>query len=233
MKSQCHADEVTPLRAGGNGGWDPDAEHHPDLECPQPAGYCGYEGTRRTMPMTDLIRFPDALRPAWVYNDDPARGMAPAEFLTGSEWGDWEGQLMVGIMSANQLWRLTINGQDNSTRQVEIAGNQRGNPFTPTRFRGLTLAPDNSLYVVDEGTDGSSIYRVVADSDGGGAPTPAPAPADAPPPPSGGPSTQPESGSGDAPSGAGGDDDAALGGKQSAAVGAVLALAAALALLAL
>ena len=119
------------------------------------------------MPMTDLQRFPNAMRPAWVYNDDPARGMAPAMFLNGTEWGGWEGQLLVGIMGANQLWRLIINDQQNSTEQIQIAGEEDGNPFTPTRFRALTLAPDNSLYVVNEAGEDSTIYRVVARSSGG------------------------------------------------------------------
>jgi len=57
-----HSDEVTPLVAGGNGGWDP--QQRPHLSCPD--GYCGYAGTATTMPMTDTARFPDAMRPSWT-----------------------------------------------------------------------------------------------------------------------------------------------------------------------
>jgi glucose/arabinose dehydrogenase len=56
-----HTDEVTPLVAGGNGGWDP--QQRP-LRCPD--GYCGYAGTATTMPMTDTTRFPEAMRPSWT-----------------------------------------------------------------------------------------------------------------------------------------------------------------------
>ena len=50
-----HSDELTPLVAGGNGGWDP--QNRPDLRCSD--GYCGYSGTPRTMPMTDTAAFPE------------------------------------------------------------------------------------------------------------------------------------------------------------------------------
>ena len=165
--------------------------------------------------MTDLIRFPNAMRPAWVYNDDPARGMGPAVFLTGANWGSWQGDLLVGIMGAQQLWRLEINAQNNSTRQIEVQGDEDGNPFTPTRFRALTLAPDNSLYVVNEDSEDSTIYRVVASAPGGGdAPAPASGAAPAPAPSSGGGSggggsgaNAPETGSG----GTGGGSSGAAG----------------------
>ncbi len=44
-----HSDEVTPLVAGGNAGWDP--QNRPGLSCPD--NYCGYAGDPTTMPMTD------------------------------------------------------------------------------------------------------------------------------------------------------------------------------------
>lgn len=93
-----HSDEVTPLVAGGNGGWDP--QNRPALNCP--GGYCGYAGTATTMPMTDLTRFPDALRPSWQ-NNGASQGMGPATFLVGTAWRAWNGRLLVGIMGGQRL----------------------------------------------------------------------------------------------------------------------------------
>src|SRR5690606_3663268 len=86
-----HTDEVTALVPGGNGGWDP--KNRPSLTCPD--NYCGYAGNPTTMPMTDTQRFPNAMRPSWVFNGPGGRGMGPATFLSGSQWRDWNGRLAV------------------------------------------------------------------------------------------------------------------------------------------
>jgi glucose/arabinose dehydrogenase len=90
-----HSDEVTPLVNGGNAGWDP--KDRPALSCP--GGYCGYAGSPSSMPMTDVARFPAALRPAWT-NNGASQGMGPAQFLDGAGWLGWNGRLLVGIMAA-------------------------------------------------------------------------------------------------------------------------------------
>ena len=140
-----HSDEVTALRAGGNGGWDP--KNRPALNCAD--GYCGYAGNPTTMPMTDLQRFPDAMRPAWT-NNGASQGTGPALFLTGDQWGAWNGRLAVGIMGGTRLDIL----------QLDNAGVGQGT--TPSglpsaRYRGLTQGPDGNLYVA---TDGGEIWRV-------------------------------------------------------------------------
>jgi aldose sugar dehydrogenase len=81
-----HSDEVTPLTAGGNGGWDPKPEA--GVSCAD--DYCGYisnkpDGT--PTPMTDTAKFPHAMQPLLVPND--SQGMGPCTFLTGSQWKGW------------------------------------------------------------------------------------------------------------------------------------------------
>jgi len=142
-----HSDEVTALRAGGNGGWDP--KNRPSLTCAD--GYCGYAGNPTTMPMTDTQRFPDAMRPAWT-NNGSSQGMGPAAFLVGEQWGAWNGRLAVGIMAGNRLDILAL----------DVGG--AGTGTTPSglpsaRYRALTLAADGSLYIV---TDAGEIWRVTA-----------------------------------------------------------------------
>ena len=141
-----HSDEVTALRAGGNGGWDP--KNRPALTCAD--GYCGYAGNPTTMPMTDLQRFPDAMRPAWT-NNGASQGTGPALFLKGDQWGAWNGRLAVGIMGGTRLDIL----------QLDAAGTGQGITRTglpSARYRALTQGPDGNLYVA---TDGGEIWKVI------------------------------------------------------------------------
>ncbi|MES3035412.1 MAG: PQQ-dependent sugar dehydrogenase [Gemmatimonadota bacterium] len=140
-----HSDEVTALRAGGNGGWDP--KERPSLNCAD--GYCGYAGNPTTMPMTDLQRFPNAMRPAWT-NNGSSQGTGPALFLNGEQWGAWNGRLAVGIMGGTRLDIL----------QLDDAGVGQGTSpsgLPSARYRGLTQGPDGNLYVA---TDGGEIWKV-------------------------------------------------------------------------
>src|SRR5687768_6530951 len=140
-----HSDEVTALVNGGNGGWDP--QNRPSLSCP--GGYCGYAGNPSTMPMTDVARFPNAMRPSWS-NDGNSQGMGPAEFLVGAQWGAWNGRLAVGIMGGSRLKILELNSAGTATSVIDAS-------LPNVRYRGLTLGPDGNLYVA---TDAGEIWRV-------------------------------------------------------------------------
>jgi glucose/arabinose dehydrogenase len=140
-----HSDEVTPLVAGGNAGWDP--QNRPSLTCPD--NYCGYAGNPTTMPMTDTVRFPSAMRPAWVLNTG-ARGMGPLAFLRGTQWKAWDGRLAVSIMAAENLRILVLDAGGTATSDATA-------PLPASRMRSLVQGPDGSLYIV---TDGGEIWRV-------------------------------------------------------------------------
>ncbi|MEX2198159.1 MAG: PQQ-dependent sugar dehydrogenase [Burkholderiales bacterium] len=141
-----HSDEVTPLVAGGNGGWDP--QNRLTLSCPD--NYCGYAGSVSTMPMTDVARFPTAMPPSWS-NGGASQGMGPAEFLVGTQWRAWNGRLAVGIMGGSRLAILELNAAGIATGSVDAA-------LPSVRYRALTLGPDGNLYVA---TDQGEIWRVV------------------------------------------------------------------------
>ncbi len=141
-----HSDEVTPLVAGGNAGWDP--QNRPGLSCPD--NYCGYAGTPTTMPMTDTARFPSAIRPSWVHNQG-ARGMGPATFVDGAQWKGWNGRLLVGIMAGDRVAVLELDAAGITTANSTAA-------LPSARSRSLVQGPDGNLYVV---TDGGEIWRVV------------------------------------------------------------------------
>ena len=141
-----HSDEVTPLVAGGNAGWDP--KNRVGLTCPD--NYCGYAGNTTTMPMTDTTRFPTAIRPSWVLNSGD-RGMGPALFLDGAQWKAWNGRLLVSIMAGRRIAVLQLDAAGMTTDDTTAS-------LPATRSRSLVQGPDGSLYVA---TDSGEIWRVV------------------------------------------------------------------------
>lgn len=134
-------DEVNRLVPGGNGGWDP---RHPDDH----ATYFQF------VPMTDLAKFPHAMRPVWRSGDDRTLAPSGAEFLEGPQWGSWDGALVVASLKARRLDVMFLNPDGtikHTWAEKQIAPVElNGQPRYP-RLRAVTLAPDgNSLYVATD-----------------------------------------------------------------------------------
>jgi len=164
-----HSDEITALEPGGNGGWDPRPNMAGRGDCPD--DYCGYEPFQMEamdpeeraayMPMTDFETYPDAMPPAWD-NDGLSQGMTANEFLTGEQWGEWDGRMVVGFMGigfgdtpVGQRIDLIDIAEDglsvNDVTEIDL-------PMERGRFRALEQGPDGALYAaVDEGY----IYRIL------------------------------------------------------------------------
>lgn len=144
-----HNDEVTPLVAGGNGGWDP--KPAPGVSCE--SNYCGYISNRpdgTPTPMTDLGNFPNAMRPSWTNNGN-SQGMGPCTFLSGEQWSAWNASLAVGIMGAQRLDILTLDSGGMTVEARTVTG------LPAARVRSLVQGPEGSLYVA---TDGGEIWRL-------------------------------------------------------------------------
>jgi glucose/arabinose dehydrogenase len=162
-----HSDEVTALVAGGNGGWDPRPNRNGRGDCP--GNYCGYSPNQMTavdpkeraafMPMTDLRAFPNAMKPAWN-NDGLSQGMSSATFLSGKQWKDWDGKMLVSFMGigihgtpvGNRLEVLDIGADGLSAKKTTVAL-----PVPAGRFRAAVQGPDGNLYVA---TDEGDIFRM-------------------------------------------------------------------------
>jgi len=165
-----HNDEITALVNGGNAGWDPAQNTGGRGECPDQ--YCGYEPNQKEAvdpairaaytPMSDT-RFDDLMPASWN-NNGFSQGTGSAAFLTGENWGIYEGRLAVGIMgiafgdtpegSRIDLISLTPDGLGiNGITQMPLG-------FS-ARFRGLVMGPDDALYVA---VDAGEIYKVTAES---------------------------------------------------------------------
>ncbi len=158
-----HSDEITALVVGGNGGWDPRPNTAGRGDCPD--NYCGYmpnqmEGMdpkerAKFTPMTDTKTYPDAMKPAWT-NNGLSQGTSSAEFLTGDQWGPWDGRLAVGIMGIG--FGGTPTGYRIDVIELKDDGMSAGEvvtmalPMASGRFRSVVQGPDGNLYAsVDEG----------------------------------------------------------------------------------
>jgi glucose/arabinose dehydrogenase len=144
-----HSDEVTPLAPGGNGGWDPAPTE--GVSCG--SDYCGYTSNKpdgAPTSMTDLARFPNALRPSWN-NRGVSEGMGPCVFLSGSHWKDWEGRLAVGFLRGARIELLQLDAAGMTTRTSTVAD------LPSQRMRSLVLGPDGTIYVA---TDAGEIWRL-------------------------------------------------------------------------
>jgi glucose/arabinose dehydrogenase len=144
-----HSDEVTPLQAGGNGGWDP----KPTAGVTCASNYCGYtsnkpDGTPTSM--TDLARFPDALKPSWN-NQGVSEGMGPCVFLSGKHWQAWDGRLAVGFLRGARIEILELDANGMATGKTTVTG------IPAARMRSLVSGPDGALYVA---TDAGEIWRL-------------------------------------------------------------------------
>ncbi|MEX0603235.1 MAG: PQQ-dependent sugar dehydrogenase [Marinobacter sp.] len=163
-----HHDEINALVNGGNSGWDPRPNMAGRDDCPD--NYCGYQPNQGEgmdpdereayMPVTDTETYPDAMKPAWQ-NNSLSQGIATAEFLTGEQWGGWDGRLVIGFLGigfggtpVGQRINLIDIAQDglsvNDVSELPL-------PMGSARFRSIVQGPDGDLYtLVDEG----DIYRI-------------------------------------------------------------------------
>ncbi len=163
-----HSDEVTALSNGGNAGWDPRPNVGGRKDCPD--DYCGYSPNQMGamppkqrsafMSMTDLKTYPKAMKPAWN-NGGLSQGMFTNAFLTGKNWKDWDGQMVVGYAGigihgtpvANRLEVLKISADGLKATKTDVSW-----PTATGRFRSAVMGPDGSLYVALE--DQGNIIKV-------------------------------------------------------------------------
>ena len=163
-----HNDEITALVNGGNAGWDPAEKIAGRDACPDK--YCGYEPNQMDAvdpairaaytPMSDT-RFDDLMPAAWN-NNGFSQGTGSAAFLTGENWGIYEGRLTVGIMGiafGDTPAGSRIDVIDLADDGLGIKGIVQMPVGFSKRFRGLVMGPENALYAT---TDEGEIYKISA-----------------------------------------------------------------------
>jgi aldose sugar dehydrogenase len=130
-------DEVNKLVAGTNAGWNP------------------VPGYNESVSMTDLARYPTAMRAVWS-SGSPARGTSGSGFVSGAQWKSWDGALIIGQLSGTRLIVLTFEASGALKAATPLYGE------LATRLRTPVQGPDGALYVTTDGTSGAGeIWRIV------------------------------------------------------------------------
>jgi aldose sugar dehydrogenase len=135
-------DEVNLLRSGGNYGWDPSR-----------GGTVG--GYDESVPMTDLERFPDAVPAKWQ-SGETTEAVCAATFLTGDQWGDLDGTLVITALKGAKVLLLTLT-DDGDVRSVAIP-KEFDNTFG--RLRAARTGPDGALYLTTTNGTDDKLLRV-------------------------------------------------------------------------
>ncbi|MFC4602879.1 PQQ-dependent sugar dehydrogenase [Rhodococcus kronopolitis] len=139
-------DEVNRLVSGGNYGWNPDA------------GDGSYD---ESVPMTDPDRVPGAISAVW--SSGPATiATASGTFVTGPEWGEWDGALAVGVLKGRKVLFLRL-APDGRSVIAETAPPELADAYG--RIRTVVAQPDGSLLVTTDNGDDDKVLRVTASTD--------------------------------------------------------------------
>ncbi len=135
-------DEINLLEMGGNYGWDP----------AQGGTVDSYD---ESVPMTDLDRFTDAVRPQWT-SGDTTEAICGAAFLEGDQWGELEGSLAVTALKGSKLLLYTLDEQG-AVSGVSVPPELDG---TYGRLRAARTGPDGALYLTTSNGDDDKLLRV-------------------------------------------------------------------------
>lgn len=128
-------DEVNHLVKGGNGGWNP------------------VPGYNQAVTMTDFS-LPNAYGSVWWSGNSFTLAPSGATFLTGSQWGSWNGDLLVAFLKDSKARVMFLDGAGNIVSASPIL--EHG-----IRLRSAVQGPDGNLYIAtDVGGGGGAIWKV-------------------------------------------------------------------------
>ena len=132
-------DEINLLVSGGNYGWDP---------------VPGYD---ESVPMTDLVKYPDAVEAKWS-SGEGTLAVSGGVFIEGEEWGAWEGRLAVASLKDRtlRLFDFAVDGTLLSEVVVTRLNSENA------RLRTPMMGPDGALYISTSNGGGTDkILKVV------------------------------------------------------------------------
>ena len=132
-------DEVNLLREGANYGWNP-------------VGSGEYD---ESVPMTDTS-IPGAVPAVWS-SGAPTLAASGATFLDGSQWGDYDGLLLLGLLKEQGVLALRLDPAGALVEQFRLPELDR----TQGRIRSVQQGGDGALYVTtDNGNGTDRLLRV-------------------------------------------------------------------------
>jgi glucose/arabinose dehydrogenase len=124
-------DEITPLRRGGNGGWNP----------------VGGGSYNESVPMTDTS-LPNVMRPVWR-SGCPTIAPSGGTFVNHRDWGDFRGRMVLAVLKDQHLRLINVARGSPDQGQVILQG--RG------RLRNAVPGPGGRLYIPVDANPGSII----------------------------------------------------------------------------
>ena len=140
-------DEINLLVAGKNYGWDP---------IPAESAQGTYD--EDTPPMTDLLKFPDAVEARWTSGESTI-ATSGGTFLEGDDWEEWEGRLAVATLRSRSLRIFEFTSSGNLVSHVVVPELLE----TYGRLRSPVPGPDGALYITTSNGGGRDrILRVTA-----------------------------------------------------------------------
>jgi glucose/arabinose dehydrogenase len=95
----------------------------------------------------------DYVAPAWA-SGTPTLATSGAAFLSDEAWGDWEGNLIVTTLKAEELRRFSVSADGEVTYQETLLDGRFG------RLRAATIGPDGALYISSSNGSSDRIVRV-------------------------------------------------------------------------
>ena len=116
-------DEITPLRRGGNGGWNPVGNGQTYNE---------------DVPMTDTQRYPNALRPVWT-SGDPTIAPSGGTFVRHRDWGAWRGRMAIAVLKDQHLRLINVRRGVRDAGRIIVSGQGR--------LRTAVEGPRGVLYI--------------------------------------------------------------------------------------
>lgn len=136
-------DEVNLVREKGNYGWDP---------VPDDGGDPSYN---EEVPMTDLVKFPNAIEAAWS-SGTPTVATSGAIFVRGEKWGSYNGMLAVACLASSQVlfMRFDENGDLVGDVRMPAALQEFG------RLRSISRAGNGDLLITTANGSNDKVLRV-------------------------------------------------------------------------
>ena len=129
-------DEINVVVAGGN------------------YGYPCFTGASAIGPLPDGCAAASGyLQPAWA-SGSSTLATSGAVVLTGSSWGDWEGDLVVSTLKEEDLRRFSVSATGAVAFEETLLDGRFG------RLRAVVIGPDGALYVSTANGPGDRIVRV-------------------------------------------------------------------------
>ena len=129
-------DEVNIVWSGRNFGWDPSP---------------GYDESHN---MTDKVRYPRANGAKWR-SGSPTVATCGATFISGSQWGTWNGRLAVAMLKGEGIKLFTIDANSRISGSQDVM-------TTYGRIRTVQQGPDGAVYFTTSNGSADGIYKMTA-----------------------------------------------------------------------